>query len=98
LLCGEYLIDPRPVRSPTEPRPARPYRSTWPGRACYEAGLPLPGFPHEGDELVVAIVGEGQRPAEQLDLGVAVDEPGEAPRKLSSRMRQSAWEICEQPS
>jgi hypothetical protein len=45
-----------------------------------EAGFPHPGFAHQGDELAVAIVGEGQRAAQLLDLGVAAHEPRQSPR------------------
>ena len=50
------------------------------GELVDEAGLPHAGFPHDGDELAVAIVREGQRPADLLDLGVAADEPRQSPR------------------
>ena len=50
------------------------------GELVDEAGLPDAGFPHDGDELAVAIVREGQRPAELLDLGVSADKPCESPR------------------
>jgi hypothetical protein len=45
------------------------------GELVDEAGLAHAGFPHEGDELAVALVGEAERAAELLDLGVAADEP-----------------------
>ena len=50
------------------------------GELVDEAGLPHAGFPHDGDELAVAIVREGERPADLLDLGVAADEPRQSPR------------------
>jgi len=50
------------------------------GELVDEAGLPHAGFPHDGDELAVAIVREGERPADLLDLGVSADEPGQSPR------------------
>jgi hypothetical protein len=50
------------------------------GELVDEAGLPHAGFPHEGDELAVAIVGESERAADLLDLGVAADEPRQSPR------------------
>ena len=49
------------------------------GELVDEAGLPHTGFPHDGDELPVAILGEGEYPAKLLDLGVAADKSGEAP-------------------
>jgi len=45
-----------------------------------EARLPHAGFPHEGDKLPVALVRDGQRPPDPLDLGVAADEPRQSPR------------------
>ena len=45
------------------------------GELVGETGLPDAGFPHDGDELAVAIVREGQRAAELLDLGVSADKP-----------------------
>jgi hypothetical protein len=47
------------------------------GELVDEAGLARAGFPHDGYELAVALMREGLRPAELLDLGVAADEPRE---------------------
>ncbi len=44
------------------------------GELVHEAGLPHAGFPHDGDELAVALVREGQRAADLLDLGVSADK------------------------
>ncbi len=54
------------------------------GELVDEAGLPHAGFPHEGDELAVAIVGEGERAADLLDLGVR-------PTKRVSPRAAAAW-------
>jgi hypothetical protein len=49
------------------------------GELIDEAGLAHAGFPHDGDELAVAIAREGERPADLLDLGVSTDEPRQSP-------------------
>src|SRR5262249_21965020 len=48
-----------------------------------EAGLPHAGLPHDGDELPVAVLRTGERPAKQLDFGVAADEPRQSSRSGS---------------
>ena len=45
-----------------------------------KAGLPHPGFPHDGHELPVACTGQRVRLAQRLDLRLAPHEARERPR------------------
>jgi hypothetical protein len=40
----------------------------------HETGFADAGLTHDGNELAAALLGEGQRPADLPDLGVAADE------------------------
>src|SRR5437016_7940217 len=57
-MCAKAL--PRASISPT-------YSGVW-SQYCTAEGLPHAGFTYEGNELTLAIVREGERPADLLDL------------------------------
>ncbi len=65
------------------------------GELVNEAGLPHAGLPNDGDQLAMAVMGEGERSADLLELGVPADEVGQSSRGSSVETAPLRTRPCE---